>query len=658
MALELTPEQIAQAEAIRIQVEAELELGREIARPALLERQDWARYYFPHSFTRPFTSYQEEFWDWGWTIEADNTVRPRVECEPRGVGKSTNAEAWVVSLVARRKRKMIGYVSLDEDKAGKHFDSIRNLLESERLLRDYPHCRPKVQKLRNAAAQWSREAIVTESDAMIVPLSLLGSSRGWKSPNNERFDVIVLDDIDKLGTSVRVIKKNLELLKSEILAAGTAKTVVLMPQNLIHRDSICTMIFDQRADILTNRIFRGPYPLLKLEPAYQAEKVPVPGDDTGATEWVITSGEPFDGAVPIDYCQSLLTMLGKSTFDRECQQDVHRVEDDKDFREWDEKLHVVTYSEFRRYFEQFHIPVWNLSREHPQIPPDWNVGLGLDWGTTLGHPAACVAFARPPERAPLNDCYFGFMEVVLPKYPHPAGEEPELVSPGRVAAAIRAGLKEWNVSWSQVRQALMSHEASAAKNTFILDLPEDLKVFFNKWKAKRGSGVPQVQQMLEVDRSKPHPFREGRTGRPRFYLLVPDDQGRITVDPQLGGEYVAPGRDRHGFARLRYEIPLYNHRNTGADKIDDDAVDGLLGLANVFMVTSQPKSERERREERLPEHLQDVEGILKERPEIAERAMLARTVEFGKMDREDAARRAAVSKMRPQIPRVGLRRGR
>src|ERR1043166_2835033 len=68
---------------------------------------EWAAHYFPNAFSRPFTEYQKEFWEWGWSIPKDGYVRPGGECEPRGVGKSTNAEAWVVSLVARKLRGMI-----------------------------------------------------------------------------------------------------------------------------------------------------------------------------------------------------------------------------------------------------------------------------------------------------------------------------------------------------------------------------------------------------------------------------------------------------------------------------------------------------------------------------------------------------------------------
>jgi hypothetical protein len=626
--------------------------GTGAAAPTKKTRQDWARHYFPLQFTRDFAKYQEEFWEWGWAIEPDEKYRPRVECEPRGVGKSTNAEALVASLIARKKRKMIGYVSLEEDKAGKHFDSIKSLLETPELLKDYPHCRPKVQTLRNVAAQWSREALVTQSDAMIVPLSLQGSSRGWKSPVNNRFDMFVLDDIDKLGMSVQFVRKLLELLKGEILAAGTDKTAILFAQNLVYRDSICSMVYDHRADILSDRIFCGPYPIL-LD--YDAEKVDIEGDTNNAKQWVVTSGRPFDPAIPIEYAESLLNQFGKSTFDRECQQDVHKVEDDKDFREWSEPYHVITYSEFVDFFARHKVDVWSTSRRHPIIPPNWNVGLGLDWGTTLGHPTAAVGVARPPESAPLNNSFFVFMEVVLPKFPHLAGEDPELVSPGRVAKGMHDALKEWGVSWSQVRQHLMSHEASAALNTMRMDLTEELKMFFNKWKPKRGSGVPQVQQLLEIDYNFMHPFRDELQGRPRLFFVVPDEQGEL-VYGDLGKLTCAQPIDRHGFARARYEIPLYSHFNSGQNKIDDDFCDALLGLANVFMVVSEMMSLPERREAAMPDSLkmEHVEEMIAAGAiETAERSMLARTIEFGKMDKLEEERRIALSKYRPSVPRMG-----
>lgn len=494
---------------------------------------------------------------------------------------------------------MIGYVSLNEEKAAKHFSSIKMMLESPLLLADYPECKPKVQKLRDVAESWSRDALVTVSDAMIVPLTLLGSSRGWKSATGARFDAFILDDIDALGQSVEFTRKLIETLKGEILAAGDDNTVVMMPQNLIYRDSICTQIYDHRADILSDRIFRGPYPLLKW---YEAEKRDL---EDGAKQWVITGGEIYDEAIPIEYAEKLLNKFGKATFDRECQQLVFEVEDDKDFREWSEPHHIITHSEFIAQMDGDNI--WNEKRKCLQIPPRWNVGLGFDWGTTKKHPSAIVFIARPNALSRWKDYHFVFGEVVLPEYPLDAFELPELVSPGRVARAITDFLKKWNISESQITHRLMSHEASAAMNTMAIDLKDDIAQFFGKWKAKRGSGVPQMQNLLELDYRKEHPFRKMPIGTkingndvggqplmgcPRIFFLVEDAQGRLTADAN-GRMLVAGALNSEGLARGRFEMPLYSHKNTGQGKIDDDWVDAARGLLNLFGIEASPMTQVE-----------------------------------------------------------------
>jgi len=555
--------------------------------------ETWCRTLFPHYFSRPFTSYQKEFWEWGWQIEPKKYYRPRVECQPRGVGKSTNAEALVVNLVARKKRRMIGYVSLNEDKATKHFETIKSMLESEKVLEHYPHCKPKVQKLKDTAAQWSKEAIVTESGAMIVPLTLLGSSRGWKSSTGDRFDMLVLDDIDALGQSPDFTEKLIEMLKGEILAAGDDNTVVLMPQNLIHRDSICSKIHNHSADILSDRKFKGPFPILKY---YDAEKVDIEDDDTGAKEWVITSGEAYDEAISIEYAQKLLNKFGKRTFDRECQQLVNEIEDDKDFREWSEVYHLVTHSEFLSTFTELKEDVWDDHKQCIKIPSRWNVGMGFDNGTTVGHPSAVITVARPSVHSPFKNSHFVVGEIILPKFPSPTSQKPELVSPGRVAQAIKQFLTRWDIKEQQITMRLMSHEASSARNTMMFDLPESDKEFFGKWKAKKGSGVPQIQNLLEIDKTKLHPFRKYPKGTmqngvdvggqpivgcPRIFFLVADDQGELKIDPN-GNLYVLGAKDADGLARLRFEMPLYSQYNTGQAKIDDDAVDAFRGIMNMF----------------------------------------------------------------------------
>ena len=601
----------------------------------------WTRRYWPNTFTRPFTSYQLEFWQWGFGVEADGRPRPRVECHPRGVGKSTGAETLVARWLARRRVAYVLYVSATDDQAAKHLKSIKRKLESQALLADYPHLAPRVEKYRNAHSNWSGERLVTAGGAVVECVSLLGNARGFKTDEDARIDAIVLDDIDSSKDSPHMVEKKLMILRDEILPAGSDRTVVLFAQNLIHRDSICSQVLDHRADIISRRHFSGPYPLMKR---YDAVKEPLPD---GSMRWKITDGEPFDPAIDIAYCESLLNQFGKDTFDRECQQDVTKIAADNDFREWDERVHVITRSELAAGFAKVNVKLLDpLGRL--RVPARFNVGVGLDWGSTPGHPSAAGYVFRPDETTPFSDCHFVFAEDVLPKFPLDSHEEPEVVSPGRVARAVTATLAAYGVREGQIKEMLMSHEASAARNTLLQDLPEELTLFFEKWRAAVGSGVPQIQNLLEIDARRTHPFRvfpEGHArageplpGRPRVYFVVADGQGELFHHADR--LRVVGAADSEGLARARYEMPLYSHRNQGRKKKDDDWVDAFRGLMARFGVMADEKTETEKLIEQLPEELKPA-AVLESLgtaafPELASAAAIAMRQIERRREAEDA----------------------
>lgn len=618
--------------------------------------QFWLRYFFPQSFSRPFTKYQGEFWEWGWEIEPDTYYRPRVECEPRGVGKSTNLQALIVCLMARRRRNFPGYVSRDASRSTQHFNAIKRKLETPKLLEVYPHLMPRVATIRGATEQWSAEAIITAAGQTVVPVSLLGSKRGFKSKDDLRFDLIGLDDIDDLKESPELRSKILELVKSDIIAAGNDTTLVIWAQNLIHRDSLCAQTLDHRADMLSDRIFCGPYPMMKW---YDAEKTEL---EDGARQWKIIAGETFDPAIPIEYAERLLNKFGKKTFDRECDQKVHLVDEDNDFREWDEIYHIATRSEI---IAGFLAQKQDLTDDRGNLrwPDRFHKGKGLDWGTTRAHPSACVFVTRPAQVYPFSDFHFVFGEVVLPQFPYDMAVQSEVVSPGRVAKALRDFMVKWNIPERGFEQQKMSHEASAALNTFLIDLAPELKVYFSKWKAEKGSGVPEMQRMLEIDPKRKHPFRKYPAGHPkagqpldgcpRLIFVVEDGQGELYVD-DIGRLRVIGARNSEGLARLRYEIPIYNHRNQGQAKIDDDAVDAIRGLMATFGVRAGTLTLAEQIERDLPEHLKtdrfadktgwDFEGLA-----------MARELEVGKLKKKQEEKtRGSGDPWKPKAPLDGI----
>src|SRR6202011_3520970 len=128
-----------------------------------------------------------------------------------------------------------------------------------------------------------------------------------------------------------------------------------------------------------------------------------------------------------------------------------------------------------------------------------------------------------------------------------------------------------NMEEKRMEISAMSHEASAAYNTFLDMVDEGEALWFNKWKAKVGSGVPQIQNALEIDWEKDHPFRRYPAdhpettlrgtplkGRPRFYVIVPDSQGELYCDSE-GELKVRAAVDETGMSRLRYEFPKYRN---------------------------------------------------------------------------------------------------
>lgn len=892
---------------------------------------DWARYFWPSMFSRPFTSYQTEFLGWAEAIKADSpAVQPRVECEPRGVGKSTIGRTIAIYLMAKKIKSYILIVSATDNQARKHFAVLKKQLENPKLLAHYPHLRPQKSVHRNIATNWSANRIVTAEGQVIEFISVLGNARGFNTEEGRRLDLVLLDDIDDQKDSVDVTTKKLDIIGSNILGAGAEYTDIIYLQNLIHRTSICTLLRDNNAGILVNRKFVGPFPLCRVF-AYREEKVE--GDETGAKNYVLTDFQPFDPATSREYVQTLLNRLGPKVFQRECQQDLSVVDEDKDFREYSEIHHVITYSEFFTYWKRHGVNVLNEQRNALLIPIQWNIGLGQDWGcltldteiltldgwkrhseltigetvagydwrnkrsivwtklnnivykedqplvdlqnksyrfrctpdhswivkrgkrgrmtqdtyrrqrldmisraqtslviaapclesgtvectpamaavlgwlvtdgwiskkgrgigylcqknyceqviqdlnasglewkeltpkpngvrifrigsdelqrlrtltgftdkdslpsvatrlssdareamlrslllaegtsngtsrmaifcqrrgavsdafqilatmsgirlgverehqsqfgesnripllrsqnitvpepkaveglhrvwcpsvnegavvaryqgqvsitgnTTVQHPAAIAPVARPNRGTLLSDSFFVFGEVVTPHYPRDVNAPVQPVSPGRVALAEKDHLKKWNVDDSQITLRLMSHEASAALNSYAEDLTEDLKVHYGKWKAARGSGVPQLQQVLEINFAQDHPFRkyplnhpdESKRGQPikgcpRFFILVPDNQGELKCD-EAGHLYVAQPINSDGCARLRGEMPVYSQRNTGKSKIFDDMVDALRGLMGEYAIIPKGLTSHEQYKQMLAKHAPEL----------------------------------------------------
>lgn len=555
--------------------------------------RSWLKTLFP-KYISEFAQYHIDFWEWVWAVEAGKQPRTFVAIWPRAGGKSTSAELAAVSLGARKVRKYILYVSATQEQADDHVQNVGALLESSSVEKYYPDLATRALNKFGSSKGWRRNRLRTQSGFTIDALGLDTAQRGVKL-EEQRPDCIIVDDVDEETDSAPLTEKKIKILTRALIPAGASDVAILFVQNLVHKDSVFSRLVDGRADFLADRIVSGPTPALKSMTFIR--------EDNG--RYTITAGMPTWSEMGLERCQEMVDDMGLLAFRAECQHEVDLIGAEKDFREYNEIFHVITWSEYARGFDLIGGSVRD-SNHRPWIPQRWYKGRGLDWGTTPEHPTAVIHVATPSEADPLPTKKFIYREIVRPTWPpsDPHGEV-EMVSPGRIAAAIKDGERAWAET---MVSSLMSHEASAALGTFVIDLPEDLKVFFNKWKPRRGSGVPQVQEALTIDYSQPHPFRcypqeyvtlDGDLsgmpimGCPSFFIIVEDGQGELYVDNE-GVLRVRSAVNEKGISRLRAEMPVYNQYNTGQNKIFDDSVNALCGLANSFFVPSAPLSRAER----------------------------------------------------------------
>lgn len=237
------------------------------------------------------------------------------------------------------------------------------------------------------------------------------------------------------------------------------------------------------------------------------------------------------------------------------------------YPEWDERYHVISWSQFQNVVGQ------------RSIPSSWLVGIGFDWGSTENHPYVVTFAARAPESSPLAGKVF--LYKTLSGYAEP---------PRMVAEKISDALRKDN-SFDRCYVWLMSHEAKSERDTFIMEhgLP------FGPWKPDRSAGIAQVRDFLQVRGDSADLFHPNLIGSPSLYVVV--DDGEIGF-----------ARTDEGFARHRMEFPLYHYNSQGVpeNKKLNDAMDSVRGLAAVFFPPSAPRTEEEIIAARIREFQLDV----------------------------------------------------
>lgn len=250
------------------------------------------------------------FWEWESGIEPGERPAPFVGIWARGGAKSTSAELGTVDLGARGKRKYCLYVSGTQDQANDHVSNIATMLESDALARYVPEMgERRVGKYGNAKG-WRRNRLWTAHGFVVDAIGLDTAARGVKL-EEQRPDLIVLDDIDDSDDTPETTRKKIGAITKRLIPAGSADVAVLAIQNLIIPDGVFAQLADGRADWLSDRIVSGPIPAL-----YSFTYTP---DGDG---YRITGGEPSWEGQDLARCQEMLNGMGLVAFLTECQHEV------------------------------------------------------------------------------------------------------------------------------------------------------------------------------------------------------------------------------------------------------------------------------------------------------------------------------------------------
>lgn len=273
-----------------------------------------------------FAEHHRDFWAWLWSIDGDCTADPFVGIWGRGEAKSTSAEMGCVALGSRGRRRYVLYVCGTQDQADDHVGNISSMLESPGVARWYPEMSDRLVGKFGNSKGWRRNRLRTATGFTVDALGLDTAARGVKL-EDQRPDLIVIDDIDSHDDSPLMVAKKINALTKKLLPAGAPELVVLAIQNLVHRGGVFARLADGRAKFLATRRVSGPVPALRnLRTTHVANET---ADGITVGRDVITSADPtwkpphWDTANP-DYhrWQSQIDTWGLPAFLAEAQHEV------------------------------------------------------------------------------------------------------------------------------------------------------------------------------------------------------------------------------------------------------------------------------------------------------------------------------------------------
>ncbi len=272
----------------------------------------WLAAIVPQHRTARFAAHHVEFWEWVDRIRAGEKAEEAfVGIWARGGAKSTSAEAATVKLGAQGRRRYCWYVSGTQDLADKHVETIASMVEGERFELFYPEMAQRALGKFGNSRGWRRNRLRCANGFTVDAVGLDGGARGVKV-EDQRPDLIVLDDVDDTEDTTETTAKKIRAITRKLLPAGAPDVAVIAIQNVVHPNSVFARLADDRADFLARRKVSGPIPaVIALETTPELRE--------GKIRHRVTGGTPTWEGQSLAIVQDQIDDWGLSAFLNEAQ---------------------------------------------------------------------------------------------------------------------------------------------------------------------------------------------------------------------------------------------------------------------------------------------------------------------------------------------------
>jgi hypothetical protein len=192
-----------------------------------------------------------------------------------------------------------------QDQADLHVQSIAALLEKMGV--------PRAVNAYNASLNWTAQRLQTSNGFGVIGVGLNSRIRGARL-EEQRPDLIILDDVDGEHDSPQMTAKKLSTISRAVLAAGATYATALFIQNKIHKDSAIAQVADGRAGILLGASVCQEPAVYGLEVEQYYDK------DQDRNFYRIIAGEPsWPEGQGLDVAERQINDWGLLTFKAESQ---------------------------------------------------------------------------------------------------------------------------------------------------------------------------------------------------------------------------------------------------------------------------------------------------------------------------------------------------